>query len=179
MASVRIHDDPWSLRGHRGHAIPNILVSGEAPSDALALLIPGIVYSCDAPLLYYTGRLFQEPGYDVLVLTLPYGRDLDYRTAARDVQAQWRDADADALIEAVLSRSDYSRLAVAAKSLGTTAMYRWWEAGRLPDSADLVWLTPMLAVEPLERLSSDMSLHSLFLIGTADGLYDRVGYARL
>ncbi len=37
----------------------------------IAVLFPGIGYTCDKPLLYYSGKLAQERGYEVV--RVPYG----------------------------------------------------------------------------------------------------------
>ena len=39
--------------------------------NRLAVLFPGLGYTCDKPLLYYTGKLCAELGYKVV--TVPYG----------------------------------------------------------------------------------------------------------
>ena len=43
----------------------------ETESKKIAVLFPGIGYTCDKPLLYYTGKLCREQGYKVV--PVPYG----------------------------------------------------------------------------------------------------------
>ena len=45
--------------------------STEKHSDKIAVLFPGIGYTCDKPLLYYSGKLAARNGYEIV--PVPYG----------------------------------------------------------------------------------------------------------
>ena len=66
MAEIRIGS--LSISGYGDKAVPNRFFQQVGFASELVVLLPGLNYSCDLPLLYYPMRLLVERGADVLQL---------------------------------------------------------------------------------------------------------------
>jgi len=75
-SSVRL-----DIRGFAGEAVPNQFIKQESEADRLAILLPGMGYSCDMPLFYYAQNVLEERGADVLRVEYAYGLDRMFRVA--------------------------------------------------------------------------------------------------
>ena len=87
----------------------------------LCVLFPGIGYTCDKPLLYYSARLARAAGYEVIPL-----RYSGFPEGAKGSGEKMRAAAAHALMQSEeqlegLCREKYERILFIGKSIGTAA----------------------------------------------------------
>jgi len=129
-----------------------------------AVLLPGRGYTAQAPLLFWSGLVLAEAGWDVVAVEWT-------GDAADDDPAAFVDHAWSELTSALGSDP---RLVVA-KSLGTFAAPRAVAAG-IPG----VWLTPLVAHEPVANALTAASEHHLVVAGTADSAWvaDRIAGTR-
>lgn len=161
------------VRGHLGRIIANIrYAQPDRPDAPRAIVLPGLGYTCQAPLLYYLALLLHETGHDVLAVDFGYRETPEYLAAPAEARDAWGRDDALAVLNAVRETTE-EPLVLAGKSLGTRAMAALHRDRLLPTDTRLVWLTPALTSEELRTLADTLTRKSLFLIGTADGWYDR------
>lgn len=128
----------------------------------IAVLFPGIGYTCKRPLLYYTGMLAQEYGYGLI--RLDYGEDI-HSMKCRDAQALAQVAElALARVCRELTERDLrscDRLLFLSKSVGTVVACRLEQ--KLGISALHYLMTPIPATLPyLDHC------RGLFVSGTGD-----------
>ena len=107
----------------------------------LAVLFPGIGYTCDKPLLYYAARLAREKGYQVR--PLPYGPFPakvrgDAELMRRCFDIAW--IQAEAMLKDVVWE-DCEDILFIGKSIGTTVAARYAREHGL--SARCALLTPL------------------------------------
>ena len=107
----------------------------------IAVLFPGIGYTCDKPLLYYGGKLAREAGYEVR--PVPYG---NFPRGVKGDAGKMRQAFLSACdqAEALLADVDWDRCAeivFIGKSIGTAVGTRYAQEKGLP--ARHVLLTPL------------------------------------
>lgn len=107
----------------------------------LAVLFPGIGYTCDKPLMYYSARLATALGYRVM--PIPYGR---FPPKVRGDAEKLRQCFDLAWAQAVemLAGADlggFEELLFIGKSIGTTVGCRYLKENRL--KARSVLLTPL------------------------------------
>lgn len=123
--------------GAAGHA-ESVLVSQQG-SRFLAVLLPGAGYTCDRPLLYYSGVLALECGGDLL--------RLDYGEAEPDKEhfASIVEAAADAIRQA--EKPEHLMIVLIAKSFGTLVAGKLMNRLRRPTK--LVLFTPIRATLPI------------------------------
>lgn len=133
----------------------------------LAVLFPGVGYTCGKPLLYYTGALAAEKGYETVALD--YGQDVHSfrgRTAK----------ELEPVIELALERclpkllqipwKEYGSVLFISKSIGTVVACR--AAGKLPCHPRHFLMTPIEAT-----LSWLDRAEGMFVAGSADPYLDQ------
>jgi predicted alpha/beta-hydrolase family hydrolase len=158
------------LTGQNSEPIPNKFFRQHEPAAELAIVFPGLRYTCDMPLLYYTTRLLVKRGADVLQLHTDYNRP-DFESASPIARAQWIGSDALAGLQAGQSQRSYERLVLVGKSIGTLAMGFLLAGGTAPLAAT-IWLTPLLHQPLLVQAACLCTGPALFAVGEADSTYD-------
>ena len=135
----------------------------------LGVLLPGLNYGCDKPLLAETSKLLQdEYGLKVVELTLPrYTDDAAFKAEDREAQLATFAADGAALLPQLEDLATPGPQVFAGKSLGTMVLGGMAEAG-LPDAARLIWLTPSLRNTPLLGQMRAARRPAFSLIGSRD-----------
>ncbi len=88
-------------------------------SKKIAVLFPGIGYTCDKPLLYYAGKIAKEKGYEIF--PVPYS---NFPTNIRGNQEKMEEVFYSALAQAEeilkdISWEDYADILFISKSVGT------------------------------------------------------------
>lgn len=159
------------ITGFDGASVPNRFLRHEGPTDLLAVLLPGMGYSNDRPLMHYAGQLvrFTSPrGADVL------GVDYAYQAVTDEAELRARMA-ADvgaALVTAMAQRREYGSVTLIGKSIGTIAMTSVLDRQIVGSSSRCVWLTPLLKRGDVR---DRVLLHpgpSFIAIGTEDPHFD-------
>ena len=165
------------ITGQDGRPIPNQFLKQPGAATELAVLFPGLRYTCNMPLLHYSTRLLLEGGADVLQLHTDYNRP-DFEAAAPLERAQRIGADALAGLTAGQSQRPYSRLVLVGKSIGTLAMGFLLAGGAVSDAAT-IWLTPLLHQPLLVQAACLCRGSALFAVGDADSTYDPQALERI
>ncbi len=153
--------DAFDIIGFDG-PVPNSYWS--IGSDTLVILLPGLGYTNQMPLMFYLHELVRARRWDVLEV------NYDYRRVPRDTaSADWGDrfiADVRPVIDAALDRGTYRNIVLAGKSIGTSVMATLLNRG-FDAATAYIWLTPLLRGEPvLNAVTSHTP--SLAVFGDAD-----------
>ena len=156
----------------RGKPLPNTFIRNDAGSDMLAVIFPGLGYRATMPLLHYTQRALHERGADILRLDLAYDLDPDFPREDPSARRTWIRDDARSAYEAAARQGPYRDVVLVGKSLGTLALTDILERDEQQPSPACVWLTPLLNDASLVETIRHRRPPSLFVIGTADPLYD-------
>ncbi len=160
------------IAGYRGELVPNNFFHQNAEADHLAILFPGIGYTCQMPLLYYqTGLFLWSLGADVLWVEYSYNR-ADFQSLPDSEQKNWFNADVTASFKAGLEQRAYSKVTLSGKSLGTLALGQLLTSEPSLSHAQAIWLTPLLKDQKLRGEIRKARQRSLLLIGTKDVHYD-------
>ena len=127
----------------------------------IAVLFPGLGYTCDRSLLYYTGKLLQKQGYELIRLSyggfpmIEKGEEAEIRQcvaiALEQTEAQLKDVDFDA----------YDDVVFAGKSIGTVVALQY--AQNRGVDARFVLLTPLEQTFEEDDIGQAIAFH-----GTAD-----------
>lgn len=158
------------INGAGGRPLSNLLLKQEGQAGSLALLFPGLNYSCDMPLLYYPARMLAARGADVLMLDTAYGRSSEFAALDAAGKLEWVRADAQAALDAALGLHSYTRITLVGKSIGTRALAELAADPRLKQ-ARMVWLTPLLNDARLVEQIRMGGQCGLFVAGGADSFY--------
>src|SRR5205085_11493274 len=161
-----------AITGYRDEPVPHTFLRQDEHARHVAILLHGIGYTCDMPLLYYPARLLLARGADVLRVEYAYQQREDFTATTAEEQGRWVVADVTAACHAVLAQREYEQVTFVAKSLGTLALGAVLAADARLAHAHTVWLTPLLRIDHLRARIARWGGHSLFVIGTADPYYD-------
>ena len=166
------------IRGYRNELVPNTLLWQEKEARQVAVIFPGVGYTCHMPLLYYPSQALLALGMDVLWVEYNYIRQPAYRMLSGAEQNQWLIADVAAACKNVRAQRAYQEIVLIGKSMGTRAMAQLIATdARLAQCRD-VWLTPVLRDDTVrEQIRSRRQ--ALVVIGTADPYYDSAYLAEL
>ncbi len=162
-----------NISGYRGEAVPHKFLQQEVETGALAVILPGVGYHADLPLLYYPGKVALNLGMDILRLETAYSQRPAFSQGSPVERTAWLDADTDAAVDAALAFRAYHQVTFIGKSLGTRAMGHILERERIPVFSNWIWLTPILNDTRLVAQVQKHHPRSLFTIGTADRFYDQ------
>ena len=160
------------ITGYRDEPVPHTFLRQPGDADHVGILLPGMRYTCDMPLLYYPARVLLNLGADVLRVEYAYDQRADYQAVSDAEQNRWFVADVGAACHAVLAQRAYRRITLIGKSIGTRAMGYLLTTDPALAQADAIWLTPLLTHDELRRQIRQCRGRSLFVIGTADRFYD-------
>ena len=118
---------------YNGEEIAAKLTVGEG--KGLCVLFPGMGYTCDRPLLHFTGKTAIDKGYDLL--SLSYGNIPSTLKEARCERVTQEVTEKCRQLLCAAQKRKYEKVIFAAKSLGTLA------AGRLGKGIKQIWYTPV------------------------------------
>jgi hypothetical protein len=158
--------------GYHDEPVPNTFLQQEGEAQHIAVVFPGMGYTCDMPLLYYATEPLLSRGADVLLVEYGYNRRGEFRSASDEEQTRWFIADVTAALRAALAQRPYTRVTLIGKSLGTLALGHLLATEQALENARAVWLTPLLRDERLRGQIRQWGGRSLFAIGSADPHYD-------
>lgn len=156
--------------GYKNQPVPNTLIVQPNPTDHLGIVLPGYRYSAEMAPLHYAGRILLDQGADLLRIEYAYYRT-DFLKQPEGEQDKWISSDVFAACESALSYRSYEKITLIGKSIGTIAIGHLL-AEPIFQRATCIWLTPLLTVDWLRLRIEQTRPRSLFVIGTADRLYN-------
>ena len=167
---MKVSFQTLEITGYKGKPVPNTLLKQAQPASHAAIVLPGLGYTAQMPLLYYVADLLVAQNADVLQVNYNY---IDaFRGLDSAEQHRWLAADSDAAYRALIAQHPYTHLTVVGKSLGTLAMAHLFTTHNLPAHTDALWLTPVLTNAAVREQIAAFPGPSLVAIGTADSFYD-------
>lgn len=159
-----------NIDGHDHQPIPNRFFRHKSGATTLGVLFPGLNYTNDMPLLFYTGKVLRLHGADVLQVNTDYTTP-EFQALSTAERAQRLSSDAQAALQAGLAQRNYNRLVLAGKSIGTLVLSQLITSGQY-STALTIWLTPLLRQPQLVTAARQLKNPALFLSGTGDSAFD-------
>lgn len=159
-----------SIKTSTGRSLDNRFFTAGHPNGWLALVLPGLGYSADMPLLYYPKLLLLNRGVDVLQL-MPATLSEEFQGLDTNSRQDWLRADVLAGLHTGLAQRQYRGIILVGKSISSIAIALGLEAAqsRLPTLA--VWLTPLFRETVVMDAAHACKNASFFLCGGADSTY--------
>ncbi len=145
------------------------------PGAWAALILPGMRYTPDKPLLHYTALTLATRGVPVAAAWLDYSGD-DFQQADPQTRLRWLLADAQAALQAVRRRPGLKGVVLVGKSIGTLTMGALWGMGSLADMAASIWFTPLLAFPAVQKAARHLDTPALFVASQADPTHHAEGW---
>ncbi len=163
--------------GVQGRWVKNTFIQQDEPSAKLTLVFPGLRYSCDRPLLYYTTEILLVRGYDVLQLWTNYSSP-EFKGLSQTEQTIQLIEDGKSLLQSGLNARTYSQLVMVGKSLGTMTMaFILREDPNLP-VIKTIWLTPLIHLPPVAQAVLDFSGPAFVAGSKTDSTFDLATVSR-
>lgn len=155
----------FQIQGFNGSSIKYDVQEGN--HKQLAISFPGTGYTHNHPYMFYLNHLLAEKQFDVVRVHYHYKQSKSFMEADFDKQDEWLTYDACQVFDAVVGNSDYERIVLLGKSIGTKALGGLIEKKEL-SKAEMIWLTPLLQNQKLFERMRNGSNRSLVIGGTAD-----------
>jgi len=164
--------DPRKLpiTGHAGKPLDNQFWSADQPAGTLAILIPGLNYTMDMPLMFFPRRLLLWRDLDVLNLN-PDARSTAFQNATELEQLAWLQHDVQAGLMVGLAQGKYQQLVLVGKSIGSLAIAVGAEFAQSVLPTALVWLTPLFRYDVVVKAAMKASEPQVHICGGADPTY--------
>lgn len=161
-----------SIVNASGRSLSNLFFRADHANGWLALVLPGLGYSADMPLLYYSKMLLFDRGVDVLQL-MPATQSPEFQSLDAKNREGWLRRDILAGLEVGLRQRSYRGLVLVGKSIGSisVALALPTAQSRLPTCA--VWLTPLFREAIVMDAAFSCKGPSFFLCGSADSTYQQ------
>ncbi|MGG3912616.1 alpha/beta hydrolase [Rossellomorea vietnamensis] len=158
------------IKGYGGIDVTYTRLSQGDNAEGIAILLPGLGYTVQAPLLHYSTGIYLEKGFDVLHVNYQY-TGADYETFSVEEVDDVLKYDVNNIIDRVLQDHAYPHIHIVAKSFGTLALGHEAARESMKD-AKLIWLTPLLKEDEIFQAMLDSKQEGLCIIGDEDRHYD-------
>lgn len=163
--------DKFLIKGYKQLEVPNTFYKHKENHKHLAVLLPGMGYTCQMPLMYYTTRLLLEQEINVFQVEYDYSHNETFTSLPFEKQKEWLLTDVRAGLNAIFDYQVYEKVTIIGKSLGTLAMGHLLPHYQQLKKADAIWLTPLFHNEKLVKEILECPQRSLFITGSADSCY--------
>jgi hypothetical protein len=172
---------PLEVLNPEGERVADQFFRQSDRARCLALVLPGLNYTCEMPLLYYATHLLLEHGCDVLQVRADYTRP-EFQTLGKMEQAQRLGADSGTALQAALTaRPDgggYEQIYLLGKSIGTISMAFLLSA--FPDLPHKpIWLTPLLRQPLLVEAALNWKGPAFWIASREDHTFDPAAWTRV
>jgi hypothetical protein len=138
-----------------------------AAGDELAIILPGMRFDADQPLLQEVGEVFARRGIDTMRLRFEYAKDPAFLNASRGEQMLRVAQDGRDIFRYATTMGNYKRYWVIGKSLGTLCMGVALNGEDVPsECVHAVWLTPPFRSKELLNQVTTQKSRSLVIIGS-------------
>ena len=171
MNTAQLSITELGITGPAGELLANRFFRQKKPTTDLAVVLPGLRYNCDKPLLYYTSQALAAREMDVLQVWADYTRP-DITSLSQTDQTLRMVSDAQAAIQAGVRARQYKRLILAGKSIGTLLMAFILSQECPLEIAATIWLTPLLQIPFVSDAIQKTTAPAMVAGGTADSTFD-------
>ncbi|PPA71679.1 alpha/beta family hydrolase [Jeotgalibacillus proteolyticus] len=155
-----------SINGYNDLTVPYTKITSDKPSAKLAIILPGLGYTAQAPLLFYATSVYSKRGFDVLQINYQYNTS-DYDSFTQEELSTAIQSDVRTVIDRTLTATAYSEICLIGKSLGTIAIASELKRD-FTQSVKAVWLTPLLQREDVTDAILQSKIPGLCIIGDKD-----------
>jgi hypothetical protein len=162
-----------SISNPNGRPLSNLFFRADRSRNWLAFMLPGLGYTADMPLLYYSTLLLLNRGVDVLQLK-PATQSEDFRALDGDSRINWLRSDMLAGLEAGLMQHNYAGIVLVGKSIGTISIALGLSTAQSRLPTCVAWLTPLFREGIVMEAALSCNRPSFFLCGDADSTFQPI-----
>jgi len=167
------------IEGYNGKSIMNKFLKQKSGSGPLSVVLPGLRYNVDMPILYYTTGILLAAGHSVLSVDIRYSEIQEFMSGSSQERTKWMFKDAETIYNTIQGLEGFNLSVLAGKSLGTILMSYMVQNYLDIQECKTLWLTPLLHHDLVVNQMIAHKGKSLVVIGTADSIYDDDKISRL
>jgi len=160
-----------TIKGYQGRLVDNLFWEKKNPGNWLSIILPGLNYNNDMPLLFFPRELLHWRDVDVLNLN-PRTGSKEYQAASEEGQFAWLKADVTAGINAGMAQKEYQGLILVGKSIGSLAIATIGTTSEKTIQTAWVWITPLLRWDVVRNTALSVTGLQAFLCGSADSTFN-------
>jgi len=154
-----------------GRLLSNLFFRADRSKNWLAFMLPGLGYTADMPLLYYSKMLLLNRGVDVLQL-MPATRTEEFQALDGESRRNWLRSDMLAGLDAGLAQHNYVGIVLVGKSIGSISIALGLPAAQSRLPTCVAWLTPIFRESVVMDAAISCIGSSFFLCGNADSTFE-------
>lgn len=156
--------------------IPYTWIRSEQPNKSICIMLPGLGYTTQRPLFHYATSICLNQSIDILHINYQFTKNEYFKKLLESEQDQWMYEDVLAVVEDVLKETEYEKVFLLSKSIGTIPMAMEWKNKNFSNNTVGVWLTPLFKDDNVFQAILNTELPSLVVIGDNDPHYveDRI-----
>ncbi|HWQ05426.1 MAG TPA: hypothetical protein VN452_08735 [Longilinea sp.] len=160
-----------SIASVNSRPLSNLFFPADHSKHWLALVLPGLGYTADMPLLYYSKMLLVNRGVDVLQL-MPATRSEEFQALDAESRINWLRSEMLAGLDAGLAQNSYAGIVLVGKSIGSISVAAVLSTAesRLPTC--VAWLTPLFRERIVMEAALSCKGPSFLLCGGADSTFE-------
>ena len=132
------------IEGYNGKRIMNKFLKQKSGSGPLSVVLPGLRYNVDMPILYYTTGILLAAGHSVLSVDIRYSEIQEFMSGSSQERTKWMFKDAETIYNTIQSLEGHNLSVLAGKSLGTILMSYMVQNNQDIQECKTLWLTPLL-----------------------------------
>lgn len=130
------------IRGFDHKNLPNKLTEPDKSNGWLAVILPGVGYTMDMPVMYMIRGILVSLGCTTLNIN-PHSNAPEFEALNDFNKFEWLGFDAKSGIKAGLATGDYKGVILVGKSLGTMAISQAVEYAEAQKPTLIGWITPI------------------------------------
>jgi hypothetical protein len=148
--------------------IPYTWIHTEQLNKSICIMLPGLGYTTQRPLLHYATSMCFDQNVDILHVNYQFNKNEHFLTCSKDEQVYWMYEDVKAVVEEILKGTTYQQCFLLSKSIGTIPMAIESTHKNFIRNPFGVWLTPLLKEENVYETLLKTEFASLCIIGNQD-----------
>jgi hypothetical protein len=160
-----------SVTTQTGRLIPNRFYKHNEPAKQLAIIFPGMRYTCDKPLLYYTTLLLLKSNCDVLQIWSDYASP-EYEKLSGSELGMTLLSEATDVVNRLIGQENSQQVILVGKSIGTLTMALLLAQTQPPNLSSTIWFTPLLNIPWVVEAIRNIQLPAFIAGSPADRTFD-------
>lgn len=148
--------------------------------DLIGIIYPGQGYLLQAPSLFYLFPIFEEYKIHYFGIDLQYGNNPEFMNSDKEIRTKWIDIDSE-LIGAYIKKKSkkFKKRIFIGKSLGTAHIYNQIKNKYITKDDILIFQTPIIPYDELQKLLLEQGIPSLIIYGTKDPIMINRNFSRI
>lgn len=162
-----------SITTHAGKHMPNRFYKQIEPANQLAIILPGMRYTCDKPLLYFATLLLLKSNCDVLQIWSDYASP-EYDKLPGSELGMTLFSEAVDVINHMASHENSKQVILVGKSIGTLTMALLLAQSQPANLSRAIWFTPLLNIPWVVNAIRDIQVPAFIAGSPADQTFDQI-----